>query len=341
MAKGIGINGQFRGRIGGTVYSRVNGEQVSRAYNPKVGNPRTPRQLWQRAIMSTVMKAYAQGKEIFDHSFEGYKYGSGNQHRFVSLNSRKLRALAAKDVNSRAALLDSQARLCAPGVNVPVPNSWIISEGSLMQNFFTIKPAYDKVEEGVTTHIPAKISIPAADFVTETVAQYCSRLGLVPGEIYTIVGISNRDDEDINYVYAYNEDEPTACIYESHFGFVRLTVKNDVLTDNRGINDVDMNDIFDIECSSNVTDRINAWVTNTQENLQDVLTIGGFKPVYVGIIRSDEDSKLRSNAELIYAGTDASDNMGYGLAYPFVVDAWKTGSVNLGASTKILEGGSF
>lgn len=331
MAKGIGINGQFRGRIGGTVYSRVNGEQVSRAYNPNVSNPRTSRQLYQRAIMATVMRAYKQGKDIYNHSFEGQVVGSGNQRRFISLNSRKLRSLLAIDVNSRLTENAAKAHLCAPGVETPVPNAWTVSEGSLGLNFFTITAGTSTVE--------AKITIPAAASANETVDEYCSRLGLVPGEIYTFVGHSVSE---LDPVVEIVEDNAYASVLKSYFGFVRLTVKNDVLSNSNVAENVPLSDIFNVEASTLATERISSVTIDTaqvESSMSDIFSINGNAPVVFGIIRSDEDSRLRSNCTLVPRGGQATG--GWGLKYMYALDAWKMRSEKIGSSDLILEGGSF
>ena len=72
MAKGNLFQGMGRGKVGDVVFSRLNGEQISRVRNRHPKNPRSNSQLFQRAIMATVMQAYSAGKAIFDHSFEGY-----------------------------------------------------------------------------------------------------------------------------------------------------------------------------------------------------------------------------------------------------------------------------
>jgi hypothetical protein len=92
MAKGNLFQGMARGAVGDVVFSRLNGQQVSRVRNRQPANPQTNAQLYQRAIMATVMQAYSFGKKIFDHSFEGKKKGSECQNAFLSLNSLKLRS---------------------------------------------------------------------------------------------------------------------------------------------------------------------------------------------------------------------------------------------------------
>ena len=75
MAKGIAINGMLRGKLGGVVYSRVNGEQISRVKAEVVRNPKTTAQMAQRAIFATATQAYSLMKPIVDHSRERVPYG--------------------------------------------------------------------------------------------------------------------------------------------------------------------------------------------------------------------------------------------------------------------------
>lgn len=330
MAKGIEMNGMLRGRRGGNVYYRANGEQVSRVYNPTVANPKTSGQLYQRAVMATVMRAYSQGREIYDHSFEGKKVGSGSQREFIKLNAKKLRALLAQDVNGGATAAEAQAHLCAPGLNVAVPNTWTVAQGSLALNYFGITAG--------TSAADAKLKIPAAFTETETVAQYCTRLGLVPGEIYTIVGHAISDDT----VLEVEEGEDNASIFKSSFGFVRLTVKQGVLEDNTIIYDNDFSSLFEVEASQGVRTNIEGCVITTSDgeyDLSNSIQINGNTPIVFGIIRSNENSKLRSNCELVAGATLTFGD--WGLKYMYAIEAWKAGSTRVGNSSLILEGGSF
>lgn len=331
MAKGIEMNGMLRGKRGGVVYYRQNGEQISRPYNPTVANPRTSGQLYQRAVMATVMRAYSQGKEIYDHSFEGKKVGSGSQREFIKLNAKKLRALLAQDVNGGATAAEAQAHLCAPGVAVAVPNIWTVAQGSLDLNFFSIVPGTSSTE--------ATIKIPAALSDQETIAEYCTRLGLVPGEIYTIVGHANSD---IDTVVEIVEDDPYASVFKSYFGFVRLTVKSDVMSKADAMVDEPFSNIFDVDTSINATTHIDLLDGSTNiltVNLQNALSINGTTPSVFGIIRSNENSKLRSNCELTPCGGQSLGD--WGLKYMYALQAWKAGSTHVGNSDLILEGGSF
>ena len=84
----------------------------------EVKNPRSSLQMSQRAMMSTVIRAYSSMKDICNHSFEGIPYGQKTMNAFVSENINFIR----KDV---------------PAVNLSewkgeaVPNAYMISRGSL------------------------------------------------------------------------------------------------------------------------------------------------------------------------------------------------------------------
>ena len=101
MAKGNLFQGMGRGKVGDVVFSRLNGEQISRVRNrhpkksPVVIHSCTSAQLWPLSCKRILLV-----KAIFDHSFEGYAVGAQNQRRFLSLNAKMLRQLVATDINT-------------------------------------------------------------------------------------------------------------------------------------------------------------------------------------------------------------------------------------------------
>ena len=121
-----------RGKVGDVVFSRLNGQQIARVRNRNPKNPRTNAQLYQRAIMATVMQAYSAGIAIFDHSFQGKEVGAQNQRRFMSLNAKLLRSQIAADLNGSVAVASQVGRVVAPGVSSPVAACLQVSEGSLV-----------------------------------------------------------------------------------------------------------------------------------------------------------------------------------------------------------------
>lgn len=92
MAKGNMLLGYARGKVGDLVFTRRNGEQVTRPRVRVVNNPKTEGQQIQRMIFASVIAAYSRMKSICDHSFEGVKYGADSQAKFMSENLKRLRA---------------------------------------------------------------------------------------------------------------------------------------------------------------------------------------------------------------------------------------------------------
>lgn len=118
MAKSKSFFGLRRGSTKSLTFSVYNGKQVTKDRVTEVKNPRSSMQMSQRALMSTVIKAYSSMRDICNHSFEGIPYGQKTMNTFISENINMIR----KEV---------------PNVNlsewngVAVPNSYLISRGSL------------------------------------------------------------------------------------------------------------------------------------------------------------------------------------------------------------------
>lgn len=327
MAKGNLFQGMGRGKVGDVVFSRLNGEQISRVRNRHPKNPRSNSQLYQRAIMATVMQAYSAGKAIFDHSFEGYAVGAQNQRRFLSLNAKMLRQLVATDINTPLTGNNQKARVVGPGVSVPVVNPFIISRGSYQQNFFVLDPSDHAY------YTPTATS-------AETVAAYASRTGLIAGDIYTFVIFAIK--KDIAYQSNLYDDVLASQNYCS-FGWVRLIVKENLSSVNTAI--TNMSQLFEVQNSGgdfNVTPTILATIgvgesvdiqTLITNNANDYTMTGG-----IGLIRSRLDQDLRSDSTIdVNYGTSATDM--FGIASEYILDEWKNATTSVGDSDLILEGG--
>lgn len=118
MAQSKSFFGLRRGSTKSLTFSVFNGKQVTKDRVTEVKNPRSSMQMSQRAVMSTVLKAYSAMKNICNHSFEGVPYGQKTMNAFISENINMI----SKGV---------------PSVNLSewkgeaVPNAYIISRGSL------------------------------------------------------------------------------------------------------------------------------------------------------------------------------------------------------------------
>ena len=89
MAKGLGIIGNFKGKVGNIVGYNLkdsNNKQTQglRAYQPVVRNPKTAAQAEQRAKMAPINATYRTLKGIIDRGQEGVAYGNKSRLRFLS-----------------------------------------------------------------------------------------------------------------------------------------------------------------------------------------------------------------------------------------------------------------
>lgn len=119
--------GHARGKVGSLVFSRVNGQQITRARAEQVKNPQTDAQVIQRILLNTVSQAYSRMAGICDHSFEGVKAGQDSMSYFMKANLNALRAKLAEQGG-----IDTDEVLTTPiGQSFLASNDFIISKGSL------------------------------------------------------------------------------------------------------------------------------------------------------------------------------------------------------------------
>lgn len=213
MAKGIAINGQLRGKLGGTVYYRSNGQQISRAKAENVSNPNTQPQRIQRMIMATVMQAYSLTKEITDHSFEGIKYKQDSMAFFQRVNANKLRAMISADDGT------FDPSFTAPKLQALIPNGYTISRGSLAP------VPYDYVEVDGGLHAASfgvETGLATGAVITDmTNAQLVHALGANPGDMITLVWF-----EGDSTLYQYgDEDDNRAQVKYVTMRYIRMKFK--------------------------------------------------------------------------------------------------------------------
>lgn len=89
MAKGIGLIGNFRGKVGNMVGYNLkdsNNKQTQgvRVYQPVVKNPKTAGQAEQRAKLAPINATYRALKQIIDRGQEGKAYGNKSRLAWLS-----------------------------------------------------------------------------------------------------------------------------------------------------------------------------------------------------------------------------------------------------------------
>ena len=122
--------GFARGKVGDLVFSRSNGQQVTRAKATHIKNPQTETQMIQRIILNTIAQAYSRFSAICDHSFEGVQSGQKSVSYFMSKNMDLLRSRLAEDI-AAGYDLGSIYAFSPINSNEYASNEYIIAKGTL------------------------------------------------------------------------------------------------------------------------------------------------------------------------------------------------------------------
>lgn len=349
MSKGNLFQGMARGSVGDVTFSRLNGKQIARVRNRSPRNPRTNPQLYGRAIMATVMRAYSAGREIFDHSFEGVAVGAASQNRFLSLNNRVLREYLAADINNNQTANKSVNIFVGPKVQSPVPSRYIISEGSLDAGLFGAYYA-----GGGTGKID--FSGLTAPTQGQTAAVYFGNLvtqgKIAADDLYTICAFY-CDPQTVPLFEIRERTEPATKQYATSFIFARLR-PNMALLEATELSASELNvvgvsgttagaGIFFVDSYGGTGDAASFALYLENVMFEDggiVITINDPLPGTIGVIHSKVNTTLRSSSEMVPSGWGVSADTPFGITAPVILDAWKQGAAQVGTSDLILEGGN-
>lgn len=180
MAKGNPLLGQLRGSIGDVVFSRLEGQQVSRARNRQPANPRTDNQQATRVFLKTASMAYSMlMANLGNQTFQGSNVGAENQRRFISRNVALLRENA-----------DNADYNFAPSDAISaVANPYIIGEGNL--------PSANPINVTATGFAIGDSSFSA---LNSSYAEVCEALGLPYGTQLTFAIVRGNGDGYITQV---------------------------------------------------------------------------------------------------------------------------------------------
>lgn len=337
MAKGNLFQGMARGKVGDVVFYRMNGVQMSRVRNRTPKNPRSVEQLYQRAIIASVMKMYSAGKQIFDHAFQGYTVGEGCMRRFNSVNARILRSQITNDIDNSLQLVDQVGRVVPPkSISFTPLANIMISEGTLEQNLF----AYDSKTNNapppggggaraVETNNNFRLNVSSGDYTTSTtVNSLLAKMGVYAGDIFTIV-MCNINTDDITFQMPATSLN-YATQYKAFFEWIRFIVKSDI-SDTLTVATATFADVFDIE--SNLPNT----TFNASQKFIDAISFtfrDGYQNATIGCIRSRFDVDLRSTSYMHWSKTAL-----FGIASSYIIDVWQLDVSKIGVSDLILEGG--
>lgn len=189
--------GYARGKVGSLVFSRSNGQQITRMRASKVKNPQTDAQVIQRIILNTVAQAYSALQPICDHSFEGIKKGQDSMSYFMRNNIGAIRAAVAEVINGANPDLTKVYDFAALGTSRLAINEYTIAKGSL-----PAMPVIDAGGDLPDAELPDSIKfmlginygVSMPDFTSVTYQNICDALGLQRGDQLTFVAIVQKAD---------------------------------------------------------------------------------------------------------------------------------------------------
>ena len=188
MSKGNLFLGFARGKVGDVVFSRANGEQLTRARNRAPRNPQSALQMLQRVCMKTSSTAYSMFRPLTDHSFQGLAQGTPSQSRFTELNIARMRQQLAQEIesgNPEDILTSTETNFAAKQNTLPMMRDYQLSEGTLP----SVIPFYDSN----FASMPVPDALISSEF---TYQQICDKLGLERGDQLTFILFACDDRED-------------------------------------------------------------------------------------------------------------------------------------------------
>lgn len=174
MSKGSLFFGNASGKLGQVVLSTVKGQQIARAWQPKVSNPKTSQQQLQRAKFANAVKFFRRAQQnLFKFAFEDKRKNESDYNAFMRHNV----------VSS--AVLD---RSVYDNFNYPaLADNWLLSYGSLGE----INAENDEGYKSAVQLLDLKLGTGEIENLTIASASQAlvSKYKAVNGDYVTLVGV--------------------------------------------------------------------------------------------------------------------------------------------------------
>lgn len=170
--------GYSRGSVGDVTFYRDGGEQRARARNRKPNNPRSNRQMYQRAKFAGAVKFFKQSlANFYKMAFETKKPNESDYNAFMRVNL------------SQSPLM-SKTAFDKPGY--PAIGHWTIAQGSMPTLQF--ETGYGSGQDALAVVLPVKTeeSISVNSTIGELSAILINSGLYMPGDIFTLVRIAVR-----------------------------------------------------------------------------------------------------------------------------------------------------
>lgn len=185
MSKGSLFWGKASGKLGEVVLSQVKGQQISRAYQPNVANPRSTGQTLQRIKFANAVKFYKHATQaLFKFAFEDKRKNESDYNAFMRKNS----SVAAYVTR------DSYLNQFYPAIG----NQYLLADGSLPSLPLTPDDSLGLVMSLGTIDFSSNTDLTVAELSRCLVLKY----NLAEGDILTFVESYNAEISSI-------DDNPT------------------------------------------------------------------------------------------------------------------------------------
>lgn len=174
MSKGSLFFGNASGKLGQVVLSTVKGQQIARAWQPKVANPKTSQQQLQRAKFANAVKFFRRAQQnLFKFAFEDKRKNESDYNAFMRHNV----------VSS--AVLDRSAY---DTFNYPAfADNWLLSYGSLGEINADNEPSDKEIVNLLSLHLGtgeiANLTIASAS------QAFVDNYKAMNGDYVTLVGV--------------------------------------------------------------------------------------------------------------------------------------------------------
>lgn len=324
MARGNLFQGMAHGALGDVTFQRKNGMQVSSVRVRQQTNPESTQQCYQRTCFATVVQAYAAGREIFDHSFEGCTTPADNQAKFYSLNVARLKDALLNGAAQHTEWLQDGFRFVAPHVSWPVPSTFRISQGSLPDGSESFRIG------GTYNHY---IEMNYEYFINvQTLGDFIRNWPYDETVMFTVCSFAAQTLEapvfEVPANIAANDVIHCNSQYKCNFNFFRFKRKPLRQISSRiPIRTAVYGDAFDIECSKSFEDvqgRILRHLLRDNIFFFDMNNVRSYNGSW-GIIRSDVNDGRRSTCDMkIVHGATSVVRKAFGLSGGYIADAWRT-----------------
>ena len=178
MSKGNMFINKAAGKLGNLVLYQRSGEQVMRAYQNKVKNPRTLEQVMQRAKFANAVKFYKRAvKNFFPFAFEDQRANESAFNAFMRHNIALSPFLTMPMVDES---------------KFPAVGPWMLTQGSLNQPFASIQ--LEKDEQGKPLDTLRITLLKGMKLEKKTIGEFSEQLeehgGFEEGDILTFVFIA-------------------------------------------------------------------------------------------------------------------------------------------------------